>query len=140
MIELEEPAESLRGVTFQTDIGSISVGQGWPTLAPERLRYFAVGPHPPASGSAAITCFQGLRLQTGDPFPEITETALVAALSPPVKPKAPPTPWTPGNAAAAIALLDSWLGDESGYDEQVWPEVKRGLEEHRLSSRKLFHD
>lgn len=28
--------------------------------------------------------------------------------------------------------------DESGYDERVWPIVKRGLEENRMSYRELF--
>ena len=39
---------------------------------------------------------------------------------------------------SAIALLDQWLEDQSGYDEEVWPELKAELDEHRLSSRRLF--
>ena len=27
--------------------------------------------------------------------------------------------------AKAIALLDKWLADESGYDERVWPTIRR---------------
>ena len=38
----------------------------------------------------------------------------------------------------AIALLDTWLSDDSGYDEETWPELKAGLERDRLSARKLF--
>ncbi len=38
----------------------------------------------------------------------------------------------------AIALLCEWLSDDSGYDEQVWPSVKRGLEDNRLSDRSRF--
>jgi hypothetical protein len=38
-----------------------------------------------------------------------------------------------------IALLDSWLQDESGYDERVWPELKEALEKNRLGNRRLFH-
>jgi hypothetical protein len=34
-------------------------------------------------------------------------------------------------AAQAIALFKSWLTDESGYDEKVWPRLKRALEEER---------
>lgn len=37
-------------------------------------------------------------------------------------------------------VLSAWLADESGYDERVWPEVKRGLEENRTSSRPLFRE
>lgn len=39
---------------------------------------------------------------------------------------------------AAIRLLEEWLADESGYDEETWPELKKTLDENRLSSRKLF--
>lgn len=42
--------------------------------------------------------------------------------------------------AEAIALITSWLNDESGYDEKTWPRVKKSLEEHRLSDRKLFNE
>ena len=31
-------------------------------------------------------------------------------------------------------LLDAWMQDESGYDEAVWPEVKRALDENRVTS------
>ncbi len=41
---------------------------------------------------------------------------------------------------AAIALLNSWLTDESGYDEKAWPIVKQALEENRLSMRRKLHD
>lgn len=36
------------------------------------------------------------------------------------------------------ALLDDWLADESGYDEQTWPELKASLDRDRPSSRRLF--
>jgi hypothetical protein len=39
---------------------------------------------------------------------------------------------------AAIRLLDTWLADESGYDEQAWPELKKFIEKHRLGRRKRF--
>jgi len=38
----------------------------------------------------------------------------------------------------AIALLCKWLAEDSGYDERVWPAVKKGLEESRLSERSPF--
>jgi hypothetical protein len=41
---------------------------------------------------------------------------------------------------AAISLLNKWLADESGYDERVWPRLKKAIEENRLSSRKRFDD
>ena len=39
---------------------------------------------------------------------------------------------------AVIRLLDQWLQDESGYDEETWPELKEALDRDRLSRRKLF--
>jgi acetylornithine deacetylase/succinyl-diaminopimelate desuccinylase-like protein len=43
-------------------------------------------------------------------------------------------------AARAIALFKSWLRDESGYDEQVWPRLKKALEQERrrAGARSLF--
>ena len=41
---------------------------------------------------------------------------------------------------AAIRLLQTWISDESGYDEAVWPRVKQAIEENRLSERKRFRD
>ncbi|MBI4673929.1 MAG: hypothetical protein HY741_19970 [Chloroflexi bacterium] len=46
----------------------------------------------------------------------------------------------PGNNAAAIALLDSWLNDTSGYDQAVWQRAKAAIEENRLSERERFGD
>lgn len=37
-------------------------------------------------------------------------------------------------------LLDTWLADDSGYDERTWPRLKKAIEENRLSSRKRFDD
>jgi hypothetical protein len=51
-----------------------------------------------------------------------------------------------GNAQRArrveevIRLLDKWTADESGYDEETWPELKAALQRNRLSSRPLFND
>ena len=39
-----------------------------------------------------------------------------------------------------IRLLDEWMADESGYDEETWPELKAALERDRTSSRNLFKD
>jgi len=50
----------------------------------------------------------------------------------------------PPNAkvAKAVALFKSWLADESGYDEKVWPRLKKALEDERklAGARSLFHD
>jgi hypothetical protein len=38
------------------------------------------------------------------------------------------------------SLLEEWLADESGYDEETWPELKQALDQDRPSDRKLFID
>jgi hypothetical protein len=40
--------------------------------------------------------------------------------------------------AAAIAQREPWAADESGYDEQTWPMVKRAMPDHRRSERDPF--
>jgi hypothetical protein len=42
--------------------------------------------------------------------------------------------------AEAIKLFKSWLADESGYDEKVWPRLKSALEKERrrVGARSLF--
>lgn len=39
-----------------------------------------------------------------------------------------------------IRLLDKWLADESGYDEETWPLLKEALNRERelVGSPKLF--
>lgn len=39
-----------------------------------------------------------------------------------------------------IELLEQWMGDCSGHDENTWPELKRALDEDRLSNRRLFNE
>jgi hypothetical protein len=41
---------------------------------------------------------------------------------------------------AARRLLHEWLADESGYDEEVWPQVKQIIEDNRMSMRSRFGD
>ncbi len=45
-------------------------------------------------------------------------------------------------AAGLIGVLRSWLADESGYDEQSWPKLKKALdqERRRVGARGLFDD
>jgi hypothetical protein len=47
-----------------------------------------------------------------------------------------PTP----QAAALFELLKGWLKDESGYDEEAWPALKKALNEERdrVGARRLF--
>jgi len=40
----------------------------------------------------------------------------------------------------ALALLEEWLTDTSGYDEQAWPRLLNNLDIHRLSERKRIDD
>jgi len=44
------------------------------------------------------------------------------------------------SAEKVAQLLDEWMADESGYDEQTWPELKAALEQDRLSFRRLFDE
>lgn len=42
--------------------------------------------------------------------------------------------------ARLVALIETWLADDSGYDEDVWPRLRRGIEESRTSDRKRFSE
>ena len=47
----------------------------------------------------------------------------------------------PGDPDAALRLLQEWLADESGYDEETWPELSAALDRNRPpGARKLFTD
>ena len=37
-------------------------------------------------------------------------------------------------------LIQEWMDDESGYDEEAWPRLKASIEDNRLSYRKRFED
>ena len=45
-------------------------------------------------------------------------------------------------AAKVISLLRTWLGDDSGYDEEVWPALQKSLnrERARVGARRLFDE
>ncbi len=51
---------------------------------------------------------------------------------------------TPDSAKASqvLALLKSWLKDDSGYDEKTWPKLKKGLDQQRVKAgaRRLFDE
>lgn len=42
----------------------------------------------------------------------------------------------------AIALLDEWMADESGYDEATWPELRKALNCNReaIGAEKLLDE
>ena len=44
--------------------------------------------------------------------------------------------------AQVLSLLKTWLGDESGYDEETWPLLKKSLnrERARVGARRLFDE
>ena len=48
--------------------------------------------------------------------------------------------WTRQDTEDLIRALHEWMADESGYDEETWPELKKALEANRSSSRSLFGD
>jgi hypothetical protein len=37
-----------------------------------------------------------------------------------------------------LGLLDEWMADESGFEEETWEELQSALDEDRLSARRLF--
>jgi hypothetical protein len=43
-------------------------------------------------------------------------------------------------ARTVVEMLESWLRDESGYDEKTWPKLKKSLERERkrVGARGLF--
>jgi hypothetical protein len=45
-------------------------------------------------------------------------------------------------AARLLTLMEEWLQDESGYDEEAWPALKKALNEERdrVGARRLFDD
>jgi len=51
-------------------------------------------------------------------------------------------PMTPEQRERAIALLNEWMEDESGYDEAAWPELKKALNRERdaVGARRLFNE
>jgi hypothetical protein len=45
-------------------------------------------------------------------------------------------------AAKIVSLLKNWLADDSGYDENAWPQLKKALnrERDRVGARRLFDE
>lgn len=69
--------------------------------------------------------------------PALTSTS---PLSLPEQTKHPLEECSQTHNAAARKLLQTWLADESGYDEEAWPLLKQALEDNHSGSRKLFRD
>jgi len=44
----------------------------------------------------------------------------------------------PKSQEKALALIEKWAADESGYEEKTWPELQQSLDKDRLSDRPLF--
>jgi hypothetical protein len=51
-------------------------------------------------------------------------------------------PLTAEQKERAIAMLQEWCDDESGYDEAAWPELKEALNRERdaVGARRLFDE
>jgi hypothetical protein len=51
-------------------------------------------------------------------------------------------PLTTEQKDRAIAMLQEWCDDESGYDEAAWPELKEALNRERdaVGARRLFDE
>jgi hypothetical protein len=60
---------------------------------------------------------------------------------PPTSPEKPARPLPPGDPEAALRMLQEWMADESGYDEQTLPALKVALDRNRApGARKLFDE
>ena len=46
----------------------------------------------------------------------------------------------PQEKGDVLSLLDEWLTDDSGYEEESWPQLREALDQDRLSDRPLFKD
>lgn len=45
-----------------------------------------------------------------------------------------------GSAEAVLKLVEQWLAEDDGYDQEVWPIIRQDIEEYRLSDRSRFHE
>lgn len=51
-------------------------------------------------------------------------------------------PLNPEQVQKTIDMLDEWMTDESGYDEETWPALKAALDQERdiVSAERLFNE
>ena len=65
-------------------------------------------------------------------------------IEPQIQPKisSPLAPLNPEQVRNVIDLLDEWMADESGYDEETWPELKAAIDKERdlILAEKLFNE
>lgn len=103
-----------------------------------------VGPSSHSQTGGLVQTFYPM--EQGDEI--LTASILLAAES---EKYARESPWLEGvrsrsrarkQAMYVARLMEKWLRDESGYDEQTWPAIKAALEEERerRSARPLFPD
>ncbi|UBF25663.1 hypothetical protein K9N68_29565 [Kovacikia minuta CCNUW1] len=50
-------------------------------------------------------------------------------------------PLTPEQISELMQILDEWIADESGYEEETWSKLVQSLNQQRktVSARSLFH-
>jgi hypothetical protein len=116
------------------DSPSAAVNELW------RVRIeLANAPIPSQSGAVSATA-RAATLAVAAATALISPTTTLLPLSDALLPSyfATPVESSSTKAQEAIALLDEWLNDDSGYDAQTWPQLKKALDEDRLSDRKLF--
>ena len=89
-------------------------------------------PEPKASGSVASLALECEEPVESGPSGAIADRGVMG--------HQPSLPACRSRNAAAIALIESWLADTSGYDEEVWPRLKARIEESRTSTRKRFSE
>lgn len=66
----------------------------------------------------------------------ITQQAIAPAKSMAIKVSPAPR----GSAEAVLKLVEQWLAEDDGYDQEVWPIIQQDIEENRLSDRSRFHE
>ena len=90
------------------------------------------GPAPTAGGSAASLASECEERVESGPSEAIANRAGVG--------HQPSLPACRSRNAAAIALLEKWIADDLGDDEEAWNRLKRRIDESRTSTRKRFSD
>ncbi|MCU0567906.1 MAG: hypothetical protein MUF49_15060 [Oculatellaceae cyanobacterium Prado106] len=57
----------------------------------------------------------------------------------PSSPPSPIPPHSPEAIAQMVKLLDEWMEDDSGYDEETWPNLKAALNLERDEVRDFIN-
>ncbi len=65
-------------------------------------------------------------------------------LQQPAQPQTPSPfdPLPPEKIKRIVDKLNEWMADESGYDEESWPEIQQALDQYRdeIGARRLFDE